>query len=327
MSKERKLRRERGQARPRARVIIDTDIGGDPDDALAIALAAASPELAIEGITTVYDDVLYHARRAARVLELAGALPCPIYNGASHTLLRNRKPPWRTGAGQEAEEEQAGTAQDALDGGRQPVNAGRAVDFIIRTVMDHPGEITLVCIGPLTNIAAAIAVEPQLIGRVKEIVWMGGVVRLGANGAELPATEHNVTCDPEAASVVLGSGAPIVMIGLDATWKAAIGRAECARLAASGKPVNAALADVVGRWLDRIGAASTPMHDPLAVAAVIDRSLLTTRRMRVEVAYDHRDGTGQTIGRPDPAGTVEVALDVDAGRFLGLLFERLCEEE
>lgn len=307
----------------RVRVIIDTDIGGDPDDALALALAAASPEIIIEGITTVYDDVCYHARRVAKVLELAGAPRHPIYNGASRTLLRNRKPPWSRVA--DASEDEG--EQDALDGGPQPVNAGRAVDYIIRTIMDHPGEITLICIGPLTNIAAAIIVEPLVIEYVKEIVIMGGVVRLGADGADMPLTEHNVTCDPEAASIVFGSGAPILMIGLDVTRKATIGHRECEQLVASGQPLNIALADVIGRWLYRIGESSTAMHDPLTIASVIDRSLLTTRRMKIEVLYDHREGTGQTAAIPDNDGTVEVALNVDAPRFLDLLFDRLCKRK
>jgi|HigsolmetaGSP12D_1036236.scaffolds.fasta_scaffold00104_29 purine nucleosidase len=104
----------------KVRVIIDTDIGGDPDDAVAIAFALASPEISIEGITTVYADVEYHARRAAKLMELAGGPRCPIYNGLNETLLRNRNTRWMpdAGAGDSAE-------GDALDGGPQPANAGR----------------------------------------------------------------------------------------------------------------------------------------------------------------------------------------------------------
>ncbi|XID90942.1 nucleoside hydrolase [Paenibacillaceae bacterium WGS1546] len=307
----------------RKRIIIDTDIGGDPDDATAIALAIASPELAIEGITTVYSDVEYHARRVARLFELAGAPPVPIYNGLSETLLRNRNVRW-TGESDTADDAGGG---DALDGGPQPTDAGSAVTFIVRSILAAPGEISLICIGPLTNVAAAIIVEPRIIGLVKEIVLMGGAVRLGESGADCPPVEHNVQCDPEAASVVFGSGAPIVMVGLDATRKATIGREHCRRLVATGKPINAALADVVERWLARIGLPATPMHDPLALAAAIDRSLVTTRRMSVRVEYDHREGTGMTIATPDSEGNVDVCLDVDADRFLRLLFDRLEKEE
>jgi len=305
------------------RIIIDTDIGGDPDDATAIALALASPELAIEGITTVYSDVDYHARRVARLFELAGAAPVPIYNGLSETLLRNRNVSWTSDADTQDE---AGEG-DALDGGPQPADAGSAVSFIVGSIMAAPGEITLVCIGPLTNIAAAIIVEPRIIDRVKQIILMGGVTRLGDNGAELYPVEHNIKCDPEAASVVFGSGAPIVMVGLDVTSKARITREHCCRLIASGKPVNAALADVMERWLVRIGEASTPMHDPLAMALAIDGTLATTRRMNVRIDYDHREGTGQTVAVSDPRSSVEVCLDVEADRFLSLLFGRLCKEE
>ncbi|MFB9279485.1 nucleoside hydrolase [Cohnella cellulosilytica] len=305
----------------RKRIIIDTDIGGDPDDATAIALALASPELVIEGITTVYSDVEYHARRVARLFELAGAVPVPIYNGLSKTLLRNRDVSWSS----EADTQEESGDGDALDGGSQPEDAGSAVAFIVRSIMAAPGEITLVCIGPLTNIAAAIIVEPRIIGAVKQIILMGGVTRLGSNGAELYPVEHNIKCDPEAASVVFGSGASIVMVGLDVTTKARITREHCRRLIASGKPVNAALADVMERWLVRIGEASTPMHDPMAMALAIDATLATTRRMNVRIDYDHREGTGQTVATADPDSPVEVCMDVEAERFLDLLFGRLCK--
>lgn len=304
------------------RVIIDTDIGGDPDDATAIALALASPELFIEGITTVYSDVNYHARRAARLLELSNARPIPIYNGLSETLLRNRSVSWMS----ESDTQDDAGDGDLLDEGAQPPNAGHAVDFIVRTVMNSPGEITLIGIGPLTNIAAAIIMEPRIVREVKQIILMGGVTRLGSNGAELYPVEHNIKCDPEAASVVFASGAPIVMVGLDVTRQVSVTRRECDRLTASGKAANTALAQVIERWLRRIGEETTPMHDPLAVAVAIDSSLVSTRRMKVEVVYDHREGTGQTVATCDPHGTVDVCLQVDASRFLDLLFQRLCQE-
>lgn len=302
------------------RVIIDTDIGGDPDDATAIALALASPEISIEGITTVYSDVDYHARRVSRLLELAGNSRYPIYNGLSETLLRNRNVKW---TGPSDTQDEAGQG-DLLDGGAQPINAGHAVEFIVRSIMNEPGQITLICIGPLTNIAAAIILEPEIVNQVKEIILMGGVTRLSSNGPELYPVEHNIKCDPEAASVVFSSGAPIVMVGLDVTRKVTVTRRECERLIASGKPANAALADVIDRWLRRIGEDTTPMHDPLAIALAIDRSLVTTRRMNVTVSYDHREGTGQTIALSGQGGTVDICMDVDAGRFLDLLFDRLC---
>jgi purine nucleosidase len=302
------------------RIIIDTDIGGDPDDATAIALALASPEISIEGITTVYSDVDYHARRVYRLLELSGDRRYPIYNGLSETLLRNRNVKWTGPSDTQGESGQG----DLLDGGHQPINAGHAVEFIVRSIMNEPGEITLVGIGPLSNIAAAIILEPDIVSHVKEIIVMGGVARLSSNGTDLYPVEHNIKCDPEAASVVFSSGAPIVMVGLDVTSKVTITRRDCERLIASGKPANAALADVIDRWLLRIGEDTTPMHDPLAVALAIDRSLASTRRMSVKVSYDHREGTGQTIALSDENGTVDVCMDVDAERFLDFLFERLC---
>lgn len=327
----------------RQRVIIDTDIGGDPDDAMAIALAVASPELHIEGITTVYDDVDYHARRIAKLLALARSgspaaqTDIPIYNGLSATLLRKRKPPWAA-AGQPAGEQRDqaasehrdqaesggdGEAGDLLDGTTPAAVAGRAVEFLIETVMKHPGEIVIVAIGPLTNIAAAIILEPRIAERVQRIIVMGGVARFGLAGADLPPIEHNIQCDPEAASVVFSSGAPLVMVGLDVTSKAVAGWPEVERLTRSGSPLNKALADVIRRWLRRIGMPATPLHDPLALALAIDHTLATTRRMRVDIVYDQGAYTGYTIAVPDEDGTVEVCLDVDSERFLRLLFHRL----
>jgi purine nucleosidase len=301
------------------RIIIDTDIGGDPDDAAAISLALASPELIIEGITTVYFGVDYHARRAAAVLKLGGRTEIPIYNGLDASLLRNRIPSWWN-----PDNRDDSGNPDILDSEPAPKIAGHAVEFIIRTVMDNPGEITLVGIGPLTNIAAAIIMEPRIVHNVKEIILMGGAVRLGDNAAELYPVEYNMQCDPEAAGVVFSSGAPIVMAGLDVTRKVVVSQAEIDRLIRSDKPLNLALADVIRRWMQRIGEETTPMHDPLAMALTIDRSLVTTRRMKVKVDAGHPEFYGQTIAISDPFGNVDVCIDVDAERFNRLLFGRLC---
>ena len=197
-----------------------------------------------------------------------------------------------------------------------------AVDFIMKMILDHPGEITLIPIGPLTNIAAAKIREPKIMEQVKEIILMGGVTRLGDNALELPKDEHNIRCDPEAAALVFRSGAPVVMVGLDVTYQVTLNKADRDRLEASQDPLNLALVKQLDRWFNFIGKDITKMHDPLAVSLMIDRSIVQTQRMSVHVEYDHRP-TGQTVALPDVSGNVEVCLEVDRQRFSKVLLERL----
>lgn len=297
------------------RIIIDTDIGSDPDDSVALALAMRSPEIVFEGITTVYGDVDLRARLAQKMLNLGGVGHIPIYTGIRESLLRNRDVWW---GGHEGE--------GVLEGGEPTESAGHAVDFIVDTVMNNPGEITLVAIGPLANIATALIREPAIARHVKQILMMGGVTRLGDNGKGLPVLEHNIKCDPEAASVVFSSGAPIIMVGLDVTMNVIIDRNQVNKLKASDDPLNLAVSNMLGRWLDICDRDYTAMHDPLAISYLIDPSLLQTERMNVTVDYDHRHPSGMTIAEPSSTGNVQVCLDVDGNRFIQLLMNRLIGE-
>lgn len=295
------------------RIILDTDIGSDIDDAMALALAMRSPELTIEGVTTVYGDAHLRARMVKKMLQHGRREDVRVYAGLDQPLLHNREV-WM-----------AGHEGDGLIEKDEPLDYERkhAVDFIIKTVMSHPGQITLVPIGPLTNIAASLIREPRIAQNVKEIVLMGGVTRLGDNGAEMRTVEHNIACDPEAASLVFRSGAPIVMVGLDVTLKVEISRREQQQLADSGDPLNAALAQMMERWFAFVKEDKTFMHDPLTVSLLIDRSLVKTRKMKIQVEYDHRPQTGQTIATLAEDANVEVCLDVDRERMVGMLMDRL----
>lgn len=295
------------------RIIIDTDIGSDIDDAMALALAMRSKELAIEGVTTVYGDVDLRAKLAKKLLQLGRRDDVKVFAGINQPLLQNRDI-WMAGH----EGEGVLTEYDNVT-----YECGHAVDFIIETIMKNPGEITLIPIGPLTNIAAAMIREPKIIENVKEIILMGGVTRLGDNALELPKDEHNIRCDPEAASLVFRSGAPIVMVGLDVTYMVTIDRVDRDQLEASKDPLNLALAKQLDRWFGFIQEDTTKMHDPLTVSLMIDRSIVTTEKMNVHVDYDHREMTGQTVALPDPNGNVEVCLGVDSKKFTHILLERL----
>ncbi|AJY77673.1 nucleoside hydrolase [Paenibacillus beijingensis] len=294
------------------RIILDTDIGTNADDAVALALAVKSPEIRLEGVTTVYGQVQARAVIADKIMRLCGVEGIPVYPGIEQPLLRNR-PMFRAGL------ERKGWSPDD----EEKEWDKHAVDFIVETVMRNPGEITLVTIGPQTNIAAALIREPRLSERVKEIVVMGGVTRLASNGLHLSALEFNIQCDPEAASVVFASGAPIVMVGLDVTRQAVFSREEKDKMAACGTPLALELTDMMQSFMDYMDRDFSYMCDPLAVAAVIDRSFIRTRRMNVSVHYDHREDSGQTIAELSDNGNVEVALEVDTERYFRMLHSRL----
>ncbi|CAG7616450.1 Pyrimidine-specific ribonucleoside hydrolase RihB [Paenibacillus solanacearum] len=295
-----------------SRMILDTDIGTDSDDAVALALAMRSPEITVEGVTTVYGNVIVRSKIAQKIMALSGAGEAPVYAGIVKPLLHNREVFW---AGIEGE------GLDLVDDREEGTK--HAVDYIIETVMGNPGEITLVTIGPLTNIAAAIIREPRVAKAVKEIVMMGGVTRLGSVGVELPAIEHNVKCDPEAASLVFSSGAKILMVGLDVTRQVSITRADKDELAASGTPLALTLTQQITGYMDYRKRDFTFMHDPLAVALLIRRDLVKTRKMDIRVDYDHRHPTGTTVGELNENGNVEVCLEVDRDAFLRLLRQRV----
>jgi purine nucleosidase len=299
------------------RLILDTDIGTDVDDAMAVALCMFSPELKVEGITTVYGDVKLRSRMVKKLLKMGKREDIKVYAGIKETLLRNREIWWLGHEGQGLldfdERDEELTYENK-----------HAVDFIIESVMNNPGQITLVPIGPLTNIAAALIREPKVAENVKEIILMGGVARIGDNAADLDYIEHNISRDPESASIVFSSGAKIVMVGLDVTRKVLLYRKDRDRLYNTGKPINLALVRMIDRWLEWYQHDYTAMNDPLAVALLIDRSFVTTKKMKVHIEYDHRHPTGQTIAQHADDANVEICLGVDSERFMEMLLDRLC---
>lgn len=297
-------------------VIIDTDIGTDVDDAMALALALKSKEVTIKGVTTAYGHVDYRARVAKKLLLMCGREDIRVFAGVGTALLRQRQ---LIGYGHEVNEEMLTDARFAYE-------SVHAVDFIINTVLENPHQITIVCIAPMTNIAAAIIKEPKIAQLVKRIILMGGVTRLADNGAELPVLEYNVKCDPEAASVVFSSNAPIYMVGLDVTMKVRLTAKEQEQLAQSDQPLNQELAKMVTRWQQLLGKDWCAMHDPLAVSLLFDPSLVKFRKMQVHVEYDHRHPTGQTIAVADDHSTVHVGLDVETDKFMNYLMKRLLSQ-
>lgn len=314
------------------RIILDTDIGTDVDDVMAVALAAVSPELKVEGITTVYGDVDLRCRMVVKALKLLGRDDIPVMAGSRDVLLRNREIWWlgHEGEGLLTEEDKSIT-----------YDSRHAVDFMIETVMSNPGEITLIGIGPFTNFAIALAREPRMAQAVKKIIIMGGSARLGINRMEIEHSDHNVSRDPESAAILFRSGAPITMCGYDVTRQVLIGEKEILRLENSTGPLNQAMARMVRIWLKYWKRDYTAMNDPLCVAMAYDPSYCDGPQMHVEVEYDHRHPSGHTIcslsktpwippellNADIPEGNVKVCLTVDSERFIDDMMYRVCNWE
>lgn len=314
------------------RIILDTDIGTDVDDVMAVALAALSPELKVEGITTVYGDVDIRSRMVVKILHMLGRDDIPVMAGVRDVLLRNREIWW---LGHEGEGLLTKEDVDLRYDDRH------AVDFIINTVMNNPGEITLIAIGPFTNLAIALAREPRVAQNVKQIIVMGGSARLGVNGAELEPSDHNVSRDPESAAIVFRSGAPIVMCGYDVTRQVLIREPHIKRLENSENILCQTMGKMIRIWLKYWKREYTAMNDPLCVALAFDPTFCDGPMMDVDVEYDHRHPTGRTICTlPDTPWTspeereiqreepkTKVCLEVDAERFINLLMERVCTQK
>lgn len=286
------------------RLILDTDIGTDVDDCLALALILGSPELALAGVTCVYGDVALRARMVRRLLALHGQDKIPVLHGASETLLGLRPIYWEGHEGEGLLDPAESQSVEADEG---------AVEFIIRTAREAPGTIHLLAIGPLTNVALALKREPRLVHDLAGVTIMGGVMR-GPGSLALPYVEHNIRCDPEAAHIVLSAGLPVTLVPLDVTTRVRITSAGVARIAAAGTPFHAAVADQVKRYprFGRLG--YTFLHDPLAAALVVRPDLATYATVHLDVELGGHFTAGATLLREptaDAPANARVALDVD----------------
>ena len=298
------------------RVILDTDIGTDVDDCLALAVVLGSPELALEGVTCVYGDVDLRARMVRKLLRLHGVDRVPVLAGARRPLLGKRPVYW---AGHEGK----GLLEPGEDA--QGPDPEHAVDFIVRTAMDNPGQIHLLAIGPLTNVALALLREPALADRLAGLTVMGGACR-GPGSLHLAIAEHNIRCDPEAAHVVLSSGIPLALVPLDVTTRVCIGHVGVARLHDVGTPFHAALAGQVERYPRYRERGQTYLHDPLAAAVMVEPGLVQWQDLDVvvELAGEHTAGaTLMRLPTSDAPANARVALEVDARRAEDFMLERM----
>ncbi|MCB1352600.1 MAG: nucleoside hydrolase [Rhodobacteraceae bacterium] len=308
---------------PPERIIIDTDPG--QDDAVAILLALASPELEVLGITTVAGNVplALTAKNARKVCELAGRPDIPVFAGAEAPLLR----PLITA---EYVHGQTGLDGPDLPEPVMPLDPRHSVDFLIETLRAEPaGSITLCTLGPLTNIALAFARAPEIAGRVKRIIAMGGGAFEGGNVT--PVAEFNILVDPHAAQRVFSSGAPVTLLPLDVTHKCLTRKVRVDRFRALGTRVGdaTALLLVYQERFDeaKYGQDGGPLHDPTVIAWLLRPELFSGRDVNLEVETGSELTMGQTVidwwGVTDRPRNVHVIRDVDDEGFFALLLERI----
>jgi len=305
------------------KIIIDTDPG--QDDALAILLAFASPELEVLGITAVAGNVplALTELNARKICELAGRADAKVFAGADRPLLR----PLIT-----AEHVHGKTG---LDGPHLPEPAillqdQHAVDFIIETLRgETPGSVTLCVLGPLTNIAHVLIREPELAHNIHEIVLMGGGFFEGGNVT--PTAEFNIYVDPHAAQIVLGSGVAVTMFPLDVTHKALTTARRVDRFRAMGTRTGdacVALLEFFERFdEEKYGSDGGPLHDPNVIAYLLKPELYSGRLCNVAVETANELTLGMTVvdwwGVTDRPKNARYIRDVDADAFFDLLVERL----
>lgn len=302
------------------RILLDTDIGTDVDDACALALCLQSPEIELLGISIVSGDVETRGQIALRMLEAAGRRDVPVALGAREPILGPSRFGWFGYEGKGVLERFPGRLAPA---------SVPAWQLLGERILAHPGAVTLVPIGPLTNVALALKWFPEIRGALREIVMMGGNARVGPEAWKTPVWEYNVGSDPEASRIVFESGVPITMVGLDVTLQVQIGRGLIPKLRENGKPLGRMVADQLEIYLDTHRRDQTFMHDPLAVALLLDRTLCRTERMQVSIETRGEFTRGMTVCTAPPGdakGNADVCVTVDAAGFEEFLSRRLLGE-
>lgn len=304
----------------RRRVVLDTDLGTDVDDALALALLLGSPEVELLGVTTVYGDTGLRARATSRLLELAGvpgpAAPggLPVRAGAAAPL--SGAPVWWAG-------HEGTLLGDLTTATTTPPAPGRsaaedAADWLAATAASAPGGVDLLAIGPLTQVATALRHHPELASHLRSLVVMGGRWDGALTPEGLLEDEHNLRSDAVAAAEVLTSGATTLVVGLEVTQQVRLELGDVERIAAAG-PLGAALAAQVRQWWEFWDEPWGVPHDPVTALLLVQPELLELGPPgRVEV-----DDRGAVVHHPDPAGTVRVALGVDAERAAAAVVRRV----
>jgi len=277
------------------RIILDTDIGDDIDDAYCLSLILSCPEFKLEGVVTVHGPVGRRAQIARKLLRVAGRTDVPVFAGRSGRGDADHVPnqhPW---------------AQN------EPLPGGDGIKFVLRRILDEPGEISVLAVGPLTNIAAVLDADPRAAGAINSVFIMGGSVYRGYNGSETPAAEYNIKCDPAAARTVFAKARNLHVAPLDANGLAHLRPEHLRAIAASERPLARAMAELLPLWQGGNVTRRPCLFDPMTAALMIQPDFARGRIMRLEVTDD-----GMTVladGEPNAFVYLEA--------FLGWYVERL----
>jgi purine nucleosidase len=301
------------------RVILDTDIGTDVDDAYAIALLANCPEVKIEAITTVWADAKLRARMTRKLLNLLERPDIPVAVGESLPMNPER-PVFLMG------HEGRGVVDDDEDFSLLEEPAGVVIESLLRK---YPQEIKVLLIGPQTNLGKLLSEKPELAPLIKEFVVMGGTPFYGPKEiqsfGERPV-DYNFITDPEAARIVFSSGVPITMVGTNVTMPTLLKKHHIERIQKHGASSTDLLYSMTSEWLRVIGASETPMHDPLAVTAAFSLEFLETIMMNVKIETKGELTTGLTVVNHynyDGLNTVRVATEAKSDEFVEFMLQRI----
>jgi inosine-uridine nucleoside N-ribohydrolase len=306
------------------RILLDTDLamgapGSDIDDGFALALALADPGLSVDLVTTVggNTDVDTATRLSLELLQRLGHSDVPVVRGSAGPPLRR-------------------STDDAVPARVSGSLPGHAATALVERILAEPGQLTVVAIGPLTNVALALALEPRVAAHVREIVVMGGVFLEHTNLAAMPG-EFNTWSDPDATAAVLSSGAPLRFVGLDVTRQVRLTRADADAMAAAGGDFAGFAARCTHEWIDHVEQTnpgdqrergSCAMHDPLAVAVVDRPDLVTWQPAYVQVETASSVTRGVMVADlltsdSPPDANCEIATGVDSAAFVELFLDRL----
>lgn len=289
------------------KVIIDTDIGDDIDDVFAVGLALSSPELKILGVESAWGDTELRSRMLDRLLCETGRSDIPVATGVKTTT----KNP---------------LTQEAWAKAGAAHTHGDAVDFLLDQIRKNPGEITLIAIGPLTNIGAAIDKDPATFKKLKRVVMMGGSIRLGYDEFGLiaakpaPEPEYNIAMDPAAAQKLVNSGVLIYMMPLDST-QLKFDEVKRAMLTTVSTPLTDSLQVLIAEWQHGAHQTTPTMFDAVAAAYAVQPELCPTTPLHIDV-----DGKGFTR-EGSGAANVNVCLSSDSDQFFRFFMPRLLEQK
>ncbi|HLI07964.1 MAG TPA: nucleoside hydrolase [Ktedonobacteraceae bacterium] len=288
-------------------ILVDTDIGDDIDDALALALVLRSPEVVLHGVSTVFGDTTLRARLAATLLKVCGREDVPVAAGVALPLQPRHRP--------------SGVPQAAVLDPREPLPALTTLSgpqLIIETALAHPGRLTLLCLGPLTNVATALQQEPHLFMAIRNLVMMGGT-------SGVPFAEWNVRSDARAAQIVLDSPIPITMIGWNVTVRCQLRESDVEYLRRQHSPEIHFLYKLLALWQrhrPRWHPALPYLHDPLAVAALCQPQLLRFEEITARV-LTHGPLRGYMVPRIMSGPLVQAAVDIQADEARMWVMQRL----